>query len=725
MANNLRLSSRSFRILTAVIGVVLLVSTCLYSINTDMNHTAEVLTHRVEYIEGQCTDYSSLTLASEAKSMLRVTESAQQCARDIWYCDVQYDGPAPTKHEVLTGCVESHYLTGLVLMAPDGTITDSYSKDDAALPLLQDALVSDSLLDVAAHPEKSYALRISCADNSYIDLAASALLDGEGIVAVFYHTPAEYVQAYSLSYQRLLEGFNVDNDGTIVVTDGTTILASNDDALRGLSTSEVPALQLIQQRGHYDEMLYVRQDGLWQSGWFGYLVQGRGFYVCAYLPEQSVFETPPKNMIFIVVTYLMIVLLIELVRRRTMRSYEAEHLRQQRAYQIELEQAAHKAEAANVAKTEFLQRMSHDIRTPINGIRGMVEIGNHYSDDPDKQAECRRKIWDASGLLLELVNEVLDMGKLESGEIILEHRPFNMVKLLTGLRDVLEKQAAGRGIKIICEDIALPHPELIGSPVHVKRLMMNIMSNAVKYNKDNGTITVTLQELRCEGGKAWICFTCADTGIGMSEEFQKHIFEPFTQEALDARSTYGGTGLGMSITKSLVDKMDGTITFESKQGVGTTYVITLPFEINRDAEPQPGHEKSMDASTLQGMRVLLVEDNDLNLEIAQFLLENAGMKVTTARNGQQAVDTFAAAAPGSFDAILMDVMMPVMDGYEATRTIRRLDRPDAGSIPILAMTANAFTEDRRRAYEAGMNEHLTKPLETELVLKTLAKYVKK
>ena len=300
-----------------------------------------------------------------------------------------------------------------------------------------------------------------------------------------------------------------------------------------------------------------------------------------------------------------------------------------------------------------------------------------------------------------------------------------MVKLLTGLRDVLEKQAAGRGIKIICEDIALPHPELIGSPVHVKRLMMNIMSNAVKYNKDNGTITVTLQELRCEGGKAWIRFTCADTGIGMSEEFQKHIFEPFTQEALDARSTYGGTGLGMSITKSLVDKMDGTITFESKQGVGTTYVITLPFEINRDAEPQPGHEKSMDASTLQGMRVLLVEDNDLNLEIAQFLLENAGMKVTTARNGQQAVDTFAAAAPGSFDAILMDVMMPVMDGYEATRTIRRLDHLDAGSIPILAMTANAFTEDRRRAYEAGMNEHLTKPLETELVLKALAKYVKK
>ena len=326
--------------------------------------------------------------------------------------------------------------------------------------------------------------------------------------------------------------------------------------------------------------------------------------------------------------------------------------------------------------------------------------------------------------MLELVNEVLDMGKLESGEVVLEHRPFNMVKLLTGLQDVLEKQAAGRGIRILCDDIDLPHPDLIGSPIHVKRLMMNIMSNAVKYNKDNGTITMTLREERCDGKTAWVKFTCADTGIGMSEEFQKHIFEPFTQEVLDARSTYGGTGLGMPIAKSLADKMGGTITFESRQGVGTTYYITLPLEIDPNAAPQPETEKPADDATLQGVNILLAEDNDLNLEIAQFLLENAGATVTAARNGQEAVDIFAASRPGEFDAILMDVMMPVMDGYTATRTIRRLDRPDAGRIPILAMTANAFAEDRRRAYEAGMNEHLTKPLETELVIKTLAKYRK-
>lgn len=317
------------------------------------------------------------------------------------------------------------------------------------------------------------------------------------------------------------------------------------------------------------------------------------------------------------------------------------------------------------------------------------------------------------------------MGKLESGEIVLEHRPFNMVTLLTGLCDVLEKQAAERGITIRCEDIALPHPDLIGSPLHVKRLVMNIISNAIKYNKDNGSITLTLHELRSEGDKAWIRFTCADTGIGMSEEFQKHLFEPFAQELLDARSTYGGTGLGMPIAKALIDAMGGTIEFTSRQGEGTTYYITLPFAVDHAAAPQPLPGAPADLSALQGKHILLAEDNDLNLEIAEFLLQNAGLRTTAARNGQEAVTIFAASAPGTFDAILMDVMMPQLDGYEATRAIRALDRPDAAAIPIFAMTANAFTEDRRRAYDSGMNEHLTKPLEPDTLLRTLAKYLQR
>ena len=290
---------------------------------------------------------------------------------------------------------------------------------------------------------------------------------------------------------------------------------------------------------------------------------------------------------------------------------------------------------------------------------------------------------------------------------------------------MLEKPAAERGITIRCEDIKLPHPDLIGSPLHVKRLVMNIISNAIKYNTDNGSITLTLHELRSEGDKAWIRFTCADTGIGMSEEYQKHLFEPFTQELLDARSTYAGTGLGMPIAKGLIDAMGGTIDFTSRQGEGTTFDITLPFEVDRAAAPQPLPGAPADLSALQGKHILLAEDNDLNLEIAEFLLQNAGLRTTAARNGQEAVTLFAASAPGTFDAILMDVMMPQLDGYETTRAIRALDRPDAAAIPIFAMTANAFTEDRRRAYDSGMNEHLTKPLEPDTLLRTLAKYLQR
>ena len=351
----------------------------------------------------------------------------------------------------------------------------------------------------------------------------------------------------------------------------------------------------------------------------------------------------------------------------------------------------------------------------------MVEIGDHYSEDLAKQAECRRKIWDASTLLLELVNEVLDMGKLESGEILLESCPFNVIELKDGIRQTMERAAAERGITMT-DRTEVKHTTLIGSPLHLKRLLMNIWSNAIKYNKDNGSIDLTCREVRSDGKTAWIEFICADTGIGMSEEFQKHLYEPFTQEHSDARTSYNGTGLGMAITKSLVEKMGGTIECRSKLGEGTTYCITIPFAIDSSAAPRVEETAVLPAATPAGMHVLLAEDNELNIEIAVFVLENAGVTVTKAVNGQDALDQFAASAPGTFDAIIMDVMMPVMDGYQATRAIRQLDRPDAGSIPILAMTANAFVEDRRRAYEAGMNEHLTKPLEPEVVLRTLAKY---
>lgn len=436
-------------------------------------------------------------------------------------------------------------------------------------------------------------------------------------------------------------------------------------------------LSVINRKARNGQLVHVRmeEDSLGQS--FGIIDRGRDYYVYAFVSEKNVFGSTPRNLLWIAMAYFLIFALLGMIRWRMDWQFQEEQRAREQDYQKELEEAAHKAESANIAKTEFLQRMSHDIRTPINGIRGMVEIGNYYSNDLIKQAECRKKIWDASGLLLELINEVLDMGKMESGEVILEERSFQVVDLVQEIVDVLEKQAAERGVTITCKEVSF------------------------------------------EDGKAWLEFICADTGIGMSEEFQQHLFEPFTQENTDARSTYGGTGLGMAITKSLVDKMGGSITFESKLNVGTTYFIVIPFPVDEEKREERIVEAPAEISSLQGRKVLLAEDNELNMEIAEFLLENAGILVTKAYNGKEALERFEQSEMDEFDAILMDVMMPVMDGYEATKAIRALNRKDAKKIPILAMTANAFAEDRRKALIPGMNEHLTKPLESEKVLRAL------
>ena len=363
--------------------------------------------------------------------------------------------------------------------------------------------------------------------------------------------------------------------------------------------------------------------------------------------------------------------------------------------------------------------MSHDIRTPINGICGMIDMAEHYADDMEKQTEYRAKIKGASHLLLELVNEVLDMSKLESDEVVLEEIPFNLSSIYREVLVVIEQIAAEQNIRIAWEKKEITHRNFIGSPGYVKRVMMNILSNAVKYNRENGCIYISCRELPSEQpGMAMMKFVCRDTGIGMADGFQEHIFEPFAQEHTGSRTKFAGTGLGMPITKKLVEKMGGTITFESKEGVGTTFVIRVPFKIDLDADKRE-EQKDLSEKSIKGLHILLAEDNELNMEIAKFILQNEGVVVTKAWNGQEAVELFRKSEPGEFDVILMDIMMPVMNGYEAAKMIRSLDREDAKVIPIIAMTANAFTEDRLRAKEAGMNEHIAKPVDRKLLIKVI------
>lgn len=540
------------------------------------------------------------------------------------------------------------------------------------------------------------------------------------MIVGFHHTNAEYAKNYNLTVQSLLSGYDTYRDGIIAITDGHKIVASNDESMVGKNVNENGVVRKLRNNGKIGKLIRVQNKF---EGYYGSMDKSRDYYIYVYLPESTVFEIVPRNILYALAIYITLLIIIQLIKQSSERKYLVEQNKREKEYKEKLMESAKKAEQANTAKTEFLQRMSHDIRTPINGIRGMIELADYYSDDLQKQEECRKKIWDASGLLLELINEVLDMGKLESGEILLEEREFNLKKLLDDIVNVVEKQSKECQLEIIQCDYQIKHWNLIGSPIHIKRMLMNILSNAVKYNRYKGKIILDCREVSCIGNVALIEFICKDTGIGMSKEYQEHIFEPFTQEFNSARSSFGGTGLGMPITKSLVEAMGGNIEFESEKNVGTTFRLKIPFKIDDCVHIEEPTEEEHNVS-IEGVRVLVAEDNDLNMEITEFVLSSVGAVVIKASNGQEAIEIFEKSEVGEIDIILMDVMMPGVDGLAATRIIRSMSREDAKTIPIIAMTANAFSEDRLRAVEAGMNEHLSKPLESTVIIKTIAKYLK-
>lgn len=392
------------------------------------------------------------------------------------------------------------------------------------------------------------------------------------------------------------------------------------------------------------------------------------------------------------------------------------------AYQQELEKALKDARIADEAKAEFLRKMSHDIRTPINGIMGMLDIEDKNQDNPEKLQECREKMRVTAGNLLNLVNDVLDMSKLETSALNLEHKPFDIREILGGCWTDLESQADKMGLELEQTGVAdISCPYVVGSPMHFRQIFANILSNAVKYNRMHGKIKFQAEMVSRTADDVVYRFTISDTGIGMSEEFQKHIFETFAQEDIGARTVYRGTGLGMAIVKKLVDGLGGTIHLHSEKNVGSTFVLVLPFAIDKTIENE-NVQTEQESPNVAGMHVLLVEDNELNLEIAQYLLEEAGVQVIVARNGQEALDIFSASREDDIDLILMDIMMPVMNGLESTRRIRACGHPRGASVPIIAMTANAFADDIQKAKNAGMNEHLAKPFEMEKVLRVIARY---
>ena len=704
---------KRIQLVGGLIGICVAVVSLLYFFHAEKSDAEKRMVEIVNYVKIQCSTYTHYNESSESKSILRAIESARQMSTNI---EMKIENGGQLSREFLKENRKTLWVDGIIVLDAEGKTDCEYSMDESLTNEITEYLQKDIIMDFSGYEERTYSERFTREDGSHIDIAACARKDAPGIVAIYYYTTPEFVRNYTLTIQSLLNGYSTRKDGTIMVADQGTIVASNDESLVGQDTAGNEVIQAMKQHTDSRHIFHLKKTGC-----YGIMLKQRDYYIYAYLPDTEVFHNLPLNVTGVIFLYCLIFSIFWFWGYRINLMHQKQELEKEEKFKKELLIAAKKAEAANRAKTEFLQRMSHDIRTPINGICGMVDMADHYADDMEKQIEYREKVKSASHLLLEMLNDVLDMSKLESDEVMLEEIPFNLSGICEEVLVVVEQMAIEQNIRIMWEENEIIHRNCIGSPAHVKRILMNILSNAVKYNKENGSIYISCRELISEQqDMTTIEFVCRDTGIGMTDEFQKHIFEPFAQEHTGSRTKFAGTGLGMPITKKLVEKMGGTITFESEEGVGTKFVVLIPFKIDMEAD-QRKEQENVSEKSIKGLHILLAEDNELNMEIAEFMLQNEGADVTKAWNGQEAVEIFRKSKPGEFDVILMDIMMPVMNGYEATKLIRSLDREDARMIPIIAMTANAFTEDRLRAKEAGMDEHIPKPVDVKLLLKVIYK----
>ncbi|WP_304116252.1 ATP-binding protein [Phascolarctobacterium succinatutens] len=710
-------SKKSIAALVVIIGFVYLSIVFGFASKADFDATKHDMQSTIRYVDTQYREFHKLDSASKVKSLMSVTATTEQIIRNLEL------NKGRLSEELLADYVRDYHLSGIIVLDSKGSLICEYNNDRYGFAALRYELLKPSVMDVTIYPEKIFSDHLQLNDGSHIDLSVTSRQDAPGVVVCYYHTPAEYAASYNMSLYTLLSGYSIQSSGTIIISDGNKVIASNDASILGSRVEDNDIVQALKQDGRTQELIHIKDSKA--NNYYGSMERGRNYFIYVYMPEQHVYTTRMQKTMYAFVVYLLIVGGLLVFRARTEKRYLEQQREHDEMYKEQLREAVRAAEKANKAKTEFLQRMSHDIRTPINGIRGFIEMGNYHKDDLAKQAEYREKIWQSSGFLLDLVNEVLEMGKLSSGEIQMEEIPFNLREICDEVKSIVMPQAQEKGVEFIVKKDELPYPCLIGSPVHVKRILLNIVGNAVKYNKNNGRVYITLVESKTDDETMLVEFKCEDTGIGISKRFLPHVFDAFAQDSDIARSSYEGTGLGMPIAKSLVDKMGGTLEVESEKGIGTTFTMRIPF---KKAAEQPSEEQKQEAPDIElvkGMHVLLAEDNKLNMEIAQFFLNTAGITSTSVQNGKEAVEAFEDSAVHEYDAVLMDIMMPFMNGMEATQKIRALEREDAGTVPIIAMTANAFVEDKKQAMAAGMTDYITKPLQMDLLLHLLAKYAKK
>ena len=743
-----------FWTVSLTVGVLLFGLVFAVSKHKDELDCKERLVTTFEFFKTQTSAYSKYNDTAVAKSLVRESAAVHALERD---CTLD------ASEAELRQYTETLWMTGVALLDPTGSLISEYTEDGVGYEAIRDGLPEIASLGLVDAPDKTYVKRVELRDGSFVDVALHAFSTGDGIILAYRHTKEAFAQKSVLSVQTLLDGYDMNTVGTFLLVRSNVVEASNDPAMIGVDVTSHAMLRGIRATNQSEKLTYVL-DGR-GAKYYGMYTHGRDFVLYAYVPARNIYRSMMPNLAAMLILYIVMLAVVQGLRWNAEQKYRQREAAAEHAYKEALEKKNHELEiavqqeaAANRAKRDFLFNMSHDIRTPMNAIIGYTTLAETNLTQPAKVADYLRKISTASQHLLSLINDVLDMSRIESGRVVLEQKPVHLPTLVQDVQDIIQSNVTAKGLSFAVDLAGVRDEDVVADPLRLQRILLNILSNAVKFTPSGGSITLRVVEKSGAGeplpasldGRAASGvsegvgesrsmgpagpgsngepvrygdyeFHVRDTGIGMSAEYQKHIFEQFSREETSTVSKTEGTGLGMPITKRLVEMMDGSIDLLSVQGQGTEFTVHLRLPLCG----APKQETPVADPAFAGMRLLVVEDNELNMEITTTVLEEAGFVVDQAVNGQVALEKIATAAPGQYALVLMDIQMPVMDGYEATRRIRALPDPAKAQIPIVAMTANAFAEDRENALAAGMNEHIAKPFDIHTLLWKLAEILKK
>ena len=710
---------KKFWLVCIAVGISLFGAVFALSRRADIQNCEQRLTGVMEFIKAQSADYTKYNDTAVAKSLVREAAAISALEDLSLDCD----------EAALSEYARMLWLTGISVLDAQGDLVCEYTENGTGYAQLQSGIKLEPILSVIDYPQKTYVKRVELGGDNFVNVAVHSCADGTGVVLAYRYIPAEFSEKSVLSIQDLLDGYEVSSTGTLLVAEDNQVAASNDPTLIGMDIFENERLMSIRRSGHADKLIRVyAPKGIEQC--YGMYSHGQDYYLYAYVPARQVYTLTVMNLVITLVMYILILALVQVFRWNSARDFFIQQEHSEQEYRKSLEQknialqlAVQRETKANLAKREFLFNMSHDIRTPMNAIIGFTALAQTHIDDRDQVEDYLKKISVSSQHLLSLINDVLDMSRIESGKVTLEAKPVHLPELVHELRDIIQAVVSKKDLSLTLDTVGVENEDIIADPLRLEQILINVLANAVKFTPDGGQISLWIvQKDTAPAGYADFEFHIKDNGIGMSEEFQKHIFEQFARERTSTVSKIQGTGLGMAITKSLVDMMGGRITVKSGQGKGSEFTISLRFPIGEAKTGQT--PPAAKASAFTGKKLLVVEDNELNLEIASTLLKEAGFEVDTAENGKIAVEKVEAASAGRYDLILMDIQMPEMDGYEATRRIRALPDAKKAALPIVAMTANAFEDDRKNALHAGMNGHIAKPLDIQKLFQVLSKLLK-